>query len=95
MPKTFQIIDKDQLKEFNYTQEGTAKLKTAIGELDTVIVDQSAHRQQSHSAHVVRAVTGIRTGAGRAHPRRQIGVRDAHQELRSRDAGRAASLRLP
>jgi len=38
LPNTFQIIDKDQLKEFNYTQEGTAKLRTAIGELDTVIV---------------------------------------------------------
>jgi hypothetical protein len=38
LPKTFQIIDKDQLKEFNYTEEGTAKLRTAIGELDTVIV---------------------------------------------------------
>jgi hypothetical protein len=38
LPKTFQIIDKDQLKEFNYTQEGTAKIRTAIGELETVIV---------------------------------------------------------
>jgi hypothetical protein len=38
LPSTFQIIDKDQLKEFNYTQEGTAKIRTAIGELDTVIV---------------------------------------------------------
>jgi Protein of unknown function (DUF3108) len=38
MPKTFQIIDKDQLKEFNYAQEGSAKLKTAIGDLDTVVV---------------------------------------------------------
>jgi Protein of unknown function (DUF3108) len=38
LPNTFQIIDKDQLKEFNYTQEGTAKLRTAIGELDTIIV---------------------------------------------------------
>jgi Protein of unknown function (DUF3108) len=38
MPSTFQIIDKDQLKEFNYTKEGTAKIRTAIGELDTVIV---------------------------------------------------------
>ncbi|HEY2782977.1 MAG TPA: DUF3108 domain-containing protein, partial [Steroidobacteraceae bacterium] len=38
LPKTFHIIDKDQLKEFNYTQEGTAKIRTAIGELDTVIV---------------------------------------------------------
>jgi len=38
LPKTFQIIDKDQLKEFNYTQEGTARIRTEIGELDTVIV---------------------------------------------------------
>jgi hypothetical protein len=38
LPKTFQIIDKDQLKEFNYTQEGTARIRTAIGPLDTVIV---------------------------------------------------------
>jgi hypothetical protein len=38
LPKTFHIIDKDQLKEFNYNQEGSAKIRTAIGELDTVIV---------------------------------------------------------
>jgi hypothetical protein len=38
LPKTFHIIDKDQMKEFDYTQEGTAKIRTAIGELDTVIV---------------------------------------------------------
>ena len=38
LPTTFHIIDKDQLKEFNYTQEGTAKIRTAIGELETVIV---------------------------------------------------------
>ena len=38
LPKTFHIIDKDQLKEFDYTQDGTARIRTAIGELDTVIV---------------------------------------------------------
>jgi hypothetical protein len=38
LPKTFQIIDKDQLKEFNYTQEGAARIRTEVGELDTVIV---------------------------------------------------------
>jgi Protein of unknown function (DUF3108) len=38
LPETFQIIDKDRLKEFNYTKERTEKLKTAIGEFDTVIV---------------------------------------------------------
>ena len=38
LPMTFQIVDKDEVKEFNYTREGSAKLKTALGELDTVIV---------------------------------------------------------
>jgi hypothetical protein len=38
LPKIFQIIDKDELKEFNYSEAGTGKLKTEIGELDTVIV---------------------------------------------------------
>ncbi|MGO9949018.1 MAG: DUF3108 domain-containing protein [Steroidobacteraceae bacterium] len=38
LPEIFHIIDKDQLKDFNYRREGSAKIKTAIGELDTVIV---------------------------------------------------------
>ncbi len=38
LPKTFQIVDKDELKEFIYSEEGTARLRTALGELDTVIV---------------------------------------------------------
>lgn len=38
LPSTFQIIDKDQLKEFNYSNEGNARIRTALGELDTVIV---------------------------------------------------------
>jgi hypothetical protein len=38
LPKTFQIIDKDELKEFTYTQEGTANIKTDLGQIDTVIV---------------------------------------------------------
>jgi hypothetical protein len=38
LPKTFQIVDKDELKEFVYSEEGTARLRTALGELDTVIV---------------------------------------------------------
>lgn len=38
LPATFQIIDKDELKEFLYKREGTARLSTALGELDTVVV---------------------------------------------------------
>jgi len=50
LPKTFQIIDKDQVKEFNYSQEGSAKIKTAIGELDTLIVTS----QQTGNNRVLR-----------------------------------------
>jgi hypothetical protein len=38
LPKTFQIIDKDQLKEFIYTLEGKASIRTPIGQLDTLVV---------------------------------------------------------
>ena len=38
LPKTFEIIDKDELKEFIYSEEGTAKIRTDLGELDTVVV---------------------------------------------------------
>ena len=38
MPKAFQIIDKDELKEFIYTQEGVANIRTALGPLDTIVV---------------------------------------------------------
>ena len=38
LPKTFQIIDKDQLKEFNTPRREPPTLKTALGDLDTVIV---------------------------------------------------------
>ncbi|HEY1314976.1 MAG TPA: DUF3108 domain-containing protein [Steroidobacteraceae bacterium] len=38
LPNTFQILDNDELKEFIYSQEGSARIRTALGELDTVIV---------------------------------------------------------
>lgn len=36
-PKRFFLIDKDEIKEYLYEQEGTARIKTAAGELDAVI----------------------------------------------------------
>jgi hypothetical protein len=42
LPKTFRILDKDEIKDFIYTQEGSARIRTALGELDTVVV--SSHR---------------------------------------------------
>ena len=38
LPKIFQIIDKDQTKEFIYTEEGPVKIRTALGPLDTIVV---------------------------------------------------------
>jgi len=34
----FSIIDRDEVKEFLYTREGAARLHTALGDLDTIIV---------------------------------------------------------
>jgi Protein of unknown function (DUF3108) len=51
LPPIFYIIDKDQMKEFIYTREGTAKLRTAIGTLDTVIV---ASRRGPTDSRVLR-----------------------------------------
>jgi len=38
LPALFHIVDKDEMKDFIYTREGTASLRTAIGRLDTVVV---------------------------------------------------------
>jgi hypothetical protein len=38
LPKSFQIIDQDEVKEFLYADEGTASIATALGRIDTVIV---------------------------------------------------------
>jgi len=38
LPHSFQIIDKDEVKEFNYTREGAARLRTPLGDLETIIV---------------------------------------------------------
>ena len=34
---TYRLLDKDRIKEYVYTYQGTERLKTALGELDTVI----------------------------------------------------------
>jgi hypothetical protein len=38
VPAAFRILDKSEIKDFIYTEEGSARLRTALGELDTVIV---------------------------------------------------------
>jgi len=37
VPAAYTIVDKDQIKEYRYVKEGDARIKTALGELDTVI----------------------------------------------------------
>jgi hypothetical protein len=51
MPPVFHIIDKDQVKDFIYTREGAAKLRTALGSLDTIIV---ASRRSATDSRVLR-----------------------------------------
>ena len=38
LPKAFKIVDKDEIKDFLYTLEGPARLRTPLGELDTLVV---------------------------------------------------------
>ena len=38
LPGMFRILDRDEIKEFMYSQEGTARIRTALGLLDTVVV---------------------------------------------------------
>jgi hypothetical protein len=38
LPKTVHILDRDAIKEFLYTVEGSARIRTALGELDSLIV---------------------------------------------------------
>jgi uncharacterized protein DUF3108 len=51
LPPVFHIIDKDQLKDFVYTREGTARLSTPLGSLDTIIV---ASRRNANDSRVLR-----------------------------------------
>jgi hypothetical protein len=38
LPAKFQILEKDQLKSFEYHDEGPARIKTILGDLDTIVV---------------------------------------------------------
>ena len=38
VPKVVWLADKDEIKEYNYTDEGSHRLKTALGDLDTIVL---------------------------------------------------------
>jgi len=50
MPDAFYIVEKNAMKEFLYAREGTARIGTAIGTLDTVIVSS----QRAGSDRILR-----------------------------------------
>jgi hypothetical protein len=50
VPKSFLIVDKDEVKDFNYADEGTARIRTALGTLDTRVISS----QRSGSNRVLR-----------------------------------------
>jgi Protein of unknown function (DUF3108) len=51
LPEVFSIIDKDRMKDFLYNREGTAKLRTPLGSIDTIIV---ASRRSANDSRVLR-----------------------------------------
>ena len=76
-PSSLHLIDKDRIKEYLYTSEGTAHLKTALGELDTVVYRSQRSRIDACHAHVVCAITRLRASARRAAARGQARMADA------------------
>ena len=50
---SYEMIDKDQVKEYDYKLEGTQRIKTAIGELDTVIyrVERKGSKRVTRTWH--------------------------------------------
>jgi len=78
VPATFRIMDKDEIKDFIYTEEGPARLRTALGELDT--------RSSRAGAQVTTGCCGcgsplpwLRAGPGGTFTRRQARIRHPHQ----------------
>ena len=41
LPQKFWIFETKEIKDFEYTREGTARIRTELGELDTVVVKSS------------------------------------------------------
>ncbi len=63
-PKSFQLIDKDEVKEYQYRHEGNATLDTPIGKLETVIYTSQRRRREPADAVVDRAEPRLSAGAG-------------------------------
>ena len=38
LPPSFFVVDKDEIKEYGYRQEGSVRLRTAVGDVDTIVV---------------------------------------------------------
>ena len=80
-PTSFRLIDKDEVKEYQYTREGEAMLDTPLGKLDTVIYTQPAHRLEPPHAPVDRPEPRLSPRARRADARkgkREFTTADPH-----------------
>ena len=49
-PDHFELLNKDSVREYRYTREGDAKLKTPLGEIDTVVY----RSQKANSPRITR-----------------------------------------
>ncbi|MGD9597667.1 MAG: DUF3108 domain-containing protein [Steroidobacteraceae bacterium] len=50
VPQRMHTVDKDEIKEYDFTREGTQRLTTALGEIDTVIFES----RRPGSSRVIR-----------------------------------------
>lgn len=79
-PSAYRLLDKDRIKEYSYAYEGEARLKTVLGELDTVIY----RAQRAGSKRVTRTWYAPSLGyvAVRGEQLRE-GKREWQMEIRS------------
>lgn len=83
-PSKYRLFDKDKIKEYTYTLEGEARVKTALGELDTVIY----RAQRSGSKRVTRMWYAPSLGfVGVRGEQLRDGKREWLMEIRSLDRG--------
>ncbi len=70
-PKSFQLIDKDEVKEYQYRHEGNATLDTPDRQAGDRDLHEPARRRESPDATVDRAEPGLSAGARGADAQRQ------------------------
>ncbi len=65
-PKSFQLIDKDEVKEYQYTHERNEALDTPVGKLDTVVYTSQRKGAKRLTRLWIAPEPGLPAGARRA-----------------------------